>query len=69
VEECREDIAYVARTLLGLAFTREDAETYQQLTLWLNEPLDRLEMANRRYQEGDHTQSNPPLYSLQRHAS
>jgi hypothetical protein len=58
---CREDITYVVRTLLGLALTREDAETYQQLILWLNETLALLEMADRRYQEGEHTQGNPPL--------
>jgi hypothetical protein len=37
-EVCRGDFAYVVRTLLGLALTRADAETYQQLTPWLNEP-------------------------------
>jgi hypothetical protein len=60
-EVCREDIACVVRTLLGLALTREDAETYQQLILWLNETLALLEMADRRYQEGEPTQGNPPL--------
>jgi hypothetical protein len=60
-EACREDIAYVVRTLLGLALTREDAVPYQQLILWLNETLALLEMADRRYQEAEHTQGNPPL--------
>jgi hypothetical protein len=57
----QEDITYLVRTLLGLAFTREDVEKYQQLIVWLNETLDLLGMADRRYQEGEHTQGNPPL--------
>jgi hypothetical protein len=60
-EVCREGITYVVRTLLGLALTREDAEKYRQLILWLNETLARLEMADQCYQEGDHTQGHPPL--------
>ena len=52
---CREDITCVVRTLLRLALRREDAKTYQQLTLWLNETLALLEMADRCYQEGEHT--------------
>jgi hypothetical protein len=56
----QEDITYLVRTLLGLAFTREDVEKYQQLIVWLNETLDLLGMADRRYQEGEHTQGNPP---------
>jgi hypothetical protein len=35
-------------------------EKYQQLIVWLNETLDLLGMADRRYQEGEHTQGNPP---------
>jgi hypothetical protein len=57
----QEDITYLVRTLLGLAFTREDVEKYQRLIVWLNETLDLLGMADRRYQEGEHTQGNPPL--------
>jgi len=57
----QEDITYLVRTLLGLAFTREDVEKYQRLIVWLNESLDLLGMADRRYQEGEHTQGNPPL--------
>jgi hypothetical protein len=57
----QEDITYLVRTLLGLAFTREDAEKYQKLIVWLNETLDLLGMADRRYQSGEHTQGNPPL--------
>jgi predicted nucleotidyltransferase len=57
----QEDITYRVRTLLGLAFTRQDVEKYQQLIGWLNETLDLLGMADRRYQEGEHTQGNPPL--------
>jgi hypothetical protein len=57
----QEDITYLVRTLLGLAFTREDVEKYQRLIVWLNETQDLLGMADRRYQTGEHTQSNPPL--------
>jgi len=57
----QEDITYLVRTLLGLAFTRQDMEKYQQLIVWLNETLDLLGMADRRYQSGEHTQGNPPL--------
>ena len=57
----QEDITYLVRTLLGLAFTREDVEKYQQLIVWLNETLDLLGMADRRYQSGEPTQGNPPL--------
>jgi len=57
----QEDITYLVRTLLGLAFTREDVEKYQQLIVWLNETLDLLGMADRRYQAGEQNQGNPPL--------
>jgi hypothetical protein len=57
----QEDITYLVRTLLGLAFTREDVEKYQRLIVWLNETLDLLGMADRHYQTGEHTQGNPPL--------
>jgi Nucleotidyl transferase AbiEii toxin, Type IV TA system len=57
----QEDITYLVRTLLGLAFTRQDVEKYQQLIGWLNETLDLLGMADRRYQSGEHNQGNPPL--------
>ena len=55
----QEDITYLVRTLLGLAFTREDVEKYQQLIMWLNETLDLLGMADRRYQEGEQSQGHP----------
>jgi hypothetical protein len=57
----QEDITYLVHTLLGLAFTREDVEKYQRLIVWLNETLDLLGMADRRYQEGEHTQGHSPL--------
>jgi predicted nucleotidyltransferase len=57
----QEDITYLVRNLLGLAFTREDVEKYQQLIVWLNETLTLLGMADRRYQSGEQSQSNPPL--------
>jgi hypothetical protein len=56
----QEDITYLVRTLMGLAFTRQDVEKYQQLIGWLNETLDLLGMADRRYQEGEHPQGTPP---------
>ena len=55
----QEDITYLVRNLLGLAFTREDVQKHQQLIRWLNETLDLLGMADRRYQEGEDTQGNP----------
>jgi hypothetical protein len=51
----QEDIGYLVRNLLGLAFTREDVQKYQQLIAWLNETLELLGMADRRYQEGEDT--------------
>jgi hypothetical protein len=57
----REDITYLVRALLGLALTREDVEKYQQLILWLDETLELLGMADRGYQEGEHTRGTPPL--------
>jgi hypothetical protein len=55
----QDDIIYLVRTLLGLAFTREDVLKYQQLIMWLNETLDLLGMADRRYQTGEQIQGNP----------
>ena len=55
----QEDITYLVRNLLGLAFTREDVEKYQQLIIWLNETLDLLGMADRHYQTGEQSQGNP----------
>jgi len=57
----QEDITYLVRNLLGLAFTREDVQKYQQVISWLNETLDLLGMADRRHHEGEPTQGNPPL--------
>jgi len=45
------DIEYVARSLLGLVFTREDLQKYQGVIRWLNETLELLGMADRRYLE------------------
>ncbi len=47
----RADIEYIAKSLLGLAFTREDFEKYQGVIRWLNETLELLGMADRRYRE------------------
>jgi hypothetical protein len=57
----QEDITYLVRSLLGLAFTRRDVEKYQQLIRWLNETLDLLGMADRCYQEGEQSQGDPSL--------
>jgi hypothetical protein len=50
----REDIGYLARNLRGLVFTHEDAQKYADLIRWLNETLELLGLADRRYeaQEG-----------------
>ena len=57
----QEDMRYLVRNLLGLAFTREGVQKYQQLIAWLNETLALLGMADRRYQEGQDIQGNPAL--------
>jgi hypothetical protein len=49
----REDIRYLARSLRDLVFTREDARKYADLLRWLNETLELLGMADRRYEEQD----------------
>jgi predicted nucleotidyltransferase len=56
-----DDIAYIARSLRGLVFTREDVQKYQQLLTWLNETLELLGLADKRYQEGEDSPGNPPL--------
>ena len=52
----QEDISFVASSLRGLVFTREDAQKYADLIRWLNETLELLGMVDRQYQgaEGDH---------------
>jgi hypothetical protein len=57
----QEDMRYLVRNLLGLAFTREGVQKYQQLIAWLNETLALLGMADRRYQEEQDSQGNPAL--------
>ena len=49
----REDISYLANSLRGLVFTREDAQKYADLIRWLNETLELLGMADRQYQEDE----------------
>jgi hypothetical protein len=49
----REDISYLANSLQGLVFTREDAQKYADLIRWLNETLELLGMADRQYQEDE----------------
>lgn len=53
-----EDIRYIASSLRGLVFTGEDARKYQELIRWLNDTLELLAMADRRYQEGEGGQAN-----------
>jgi hypothetical protein len=57
----REDIRYIASSLRQLVFTREDAQKYRELIRWLNDTLELLGMADRRYQEGEDGQPNAPL--------
>ena len=52
------DIEYIAKSLLGLAFTREDFEKYQGVVRWLNETLELLGMAERRYREPEGGRGN-----------
>jgi len=56
----REDIASMARSLQALVFTREDANKYEALMRWLNETLDLLGMADRRYQAPESGQDVRP---------
>jgi hypothetical protein len=55
------DIAYMARSLLGLAFSREDLQKYRGVIRWLNETLELLGMADRRYiePEGGRGEASP----------
>jgi hypothetical protein len=52
----REDVSYLAGSLRSLVFTREDAQKYADLIRWLNETLELLGMADRRYQEQEGSQ-------------
>jgi hypothetical protein len=53
----REDIHYLAHSLRDLVFTREDAQKHADLIRWLNETLELLGMADRRYEEQSHSPS------------
>jgi hypothetical protein len=57
----QEDIRDIVSSLRGLVFTREDALKYQELLSWLNDTLELLGMADRRYQEGQGGQANALL--------
>jgi hypothetical protein len=46
-----EDIRYLARSLRDLVFTGENSVKYTDLIRWLNETLELLGMADRRYKE------------------
>jgi hypothetical protein len=52
----REDISYLANSLRGLVFTREDAQKYADLIRWLNETLELLGMADRQFPEEEGSQ-------------
>jgi hypothetical protein len=52
----REDISYLANGLRSLVFSREDAQKYVDLIRWLNETLELLGLADRRYQEQESSQ-------------
>ena len=45
-----EDIAYICRSLLALAYTPEDANKLRDQISWLNDVLDKLGMTDRQYQ-------------------
>jgi hypothetical protein len=53
----REDIRFLARSLRDIVFTREDAQKHADLMRWLNETLELLGMADRRYEDQDHSPS------------
>jgi hypothetical protein len=53
----REDIRYLAHSLRDIVFTREDAQKHADLIRWLNETLELLGMADRRYEDQDHSPS------------
>ena len=52
----RADISDLASSLRNLVFTREDAQKHADLIHWLNETLELLGMADRRYQEQEGSQ-------------
>jgi predicted nucleotidyltransferase len=56
----KEDINAIVRSLLGLAFTREDVQKYRELIHWLNETLEMLGLEDRRYQEPEGDQPQAP---------
>jgi len=45
----KSDINYIAERMLELCFTREQAQKCRQILAWLNETLDLLGMADRKY--------------------
>jgi hypothetical protein len=44
-----EDIEYVAKTALALAYTKEDVKKYREVIQWLNETLDLLDLGDLKY--------------------
>jgi hypothetical protein len=44
-----EDIAYVCRTFVALAYTPEDARKYQSKVHWLNRQLEELKLGDHKY--------------------
>jgi hypothetical protein len=45
-----EVVAYICRNLLNLAFTEQDLQKYRQMVSWLNETLELLGMADRKFE-------------------
>lgn len=45
-----EDIAYICRSLLALAYTPEDANKYRTQIEWLNDELEKAGLSDRQYQ-------------------
>ena len=60
----REDIGDMVNSLRQLVFTREDALKYQELLRWLNDTLEFLGMADRRYQDGEGGMTVPSIVLL-----
>ncbi len=48
----KEDINYIAKTVLSLGYTKEDAEKFRNVIQWLNETLELLKMEDLKYSFG-----------------
>jgi hypothetical protein len=45
----KDDINYIAKTVLGMGYTKEEAEKFHNVILWLNETLELLKMEEMTY--------------------